>query len=284
MPSTGEIQKGKALGYANKRAKFVWCGCTVCGKERWVMMNKGAPCSATCRDCFMTAETKAKMSQIRTQYHREHPEQALLAYQRMNTPAAILKRRKALLGRVVPYSLRLALSNKMKGNGNHFYGKEHTDETKAKMRLAPRPAHFRETMRRIALARPPKTDETKQRLREALARPEVKEKMRCAAKARSWGKGNSHWLGGISFEPYSSDFNDKLKEQIRGRDKYQCRLCGGSENGHSHHIHHINYDKKNCSSDNLITLCVPCHGRTSYHRNQWQIIFKQILEVSEHEN
>lgn len=35
-------------------------------------------------------------------------------------------------------------------------------------------------------------------------------------------------------------------------------------------IHHIDYNKENCSESNLITLCNQCHARTNYNRDYWQ--------------
>ena len=32
---------------------------------------------------------------------------------------------------------------------------------------------------------------------------------------------------------------------------------------------HIDYDKKNCNSDNLITLCRSCHRKTNFNRENW---------------
>ena len=34
------------------------------------------------------------------------------------------------------------------------------------------------------------------------------------------------WRGGISFEPYGIEFNDKLKKEIKQRDGFKCRECG----------------------------------------------------------
>ena len=83
--------------------------------------------------------------------------------------------------------------------------------------------------------------------------PELKER------TKHIGKNNGRWLGGLSFEPYSTDWTDKLKEFIRKRDNYICQLC----EKHGNSVHHIDYDKKNCSIDNLITLCKKCHGKTN---------------------
>jgi hypothetical protein len=35
------------------------------------------------------------------------------------------------------------------------------------------------------------------------------------------------------------------------------------------HIHHIDYNKKNCNPNNLISLCMQCHRQTSYNRKDW---------------
>jgi hypothetical protein len=70
------------------------------------------------------------------------------------------------------------------------------------------------------------------------------------------------WKGGKSFEPYSIEFNDKFKETIRKRDSYVCQLCGKNQKDLSEalHIHHIDYNKLNCNSNNCISLCNSCHG------------------------
>lgn len=85
------------------------------------------------------------------------------------------------------------------------------------------------------------------------------------------GNKNWNWKGGKSFEEYTINFNKELKELIRQRDNYQCQLCGmlEIENIRKLHIHHINYDKKNCSPSNLISLCTSCHIKTNYNREYW---------------
>lgn len=65
------------------------------------------------------------------------------------------------------------------------------------------------------------------------------------------------WKGGISFEPYSPEFNKSLKIAVRKRDNYTYQECGVTEEtlGHKLDLHHIDYDKKHNVEDNLITLC-----------------------------
>jgi len=89
--------------------------------------------------------------------------------------------------------------------------------------------------------------------------------------------GNPMWKGGISFEPYSSEFNEKLKKSIKERDNYTCQLCDKPENGIPHHVHHINYEKLNSEEYNLITLCESCHGKTNSNRGYWKSFFQQMM-------
>lgn len=91
------------------------------------------------------------------------------------------------------------------------------------------------------------------------------------------GDKNPCWKGGISFEPYSVDWTKTLKQSIRERDKYRCVLCGKPQDDISHCVHHIDYDKKNCNIDNLITLCSVCHGKTNKNRDYWEKLLKEIL-------
>ena len=86
------------------------------------------------------------------------------------------------------------------------------------------------------------------------------------------GEENHKWLGGISFEPYGIEFNKDLKKAIRKRDNQTCQLC--RKTGKS--VHHIDYDKKNNDSLNLITLCRSCHGRTNGYRESWDFYFSTL--------
>ena len=81
---------------------------------------------------------------------------------------------------------------------------------------------------------------------------------------------NHHWWkGGLSFEEYTVDWNETLKRSIRERDKYICQLCSCQQGDNALDVHHIDYNKKNCNPDNLITLCRSCHSKTNVNRNYW---------------
>lgn len=87
------------------------------------------------------------------------------------------------------------------------------------------------------------------------------------------------WNGGSSFEPYSVDFNEKLRERIRARDGYRCQECfrHQSELGRGLDVHHIDFNKKNSSPDNLIALCASCHNQTKYGREAWTKYYQERL-------
>jgi len=97
---------------------------------------------------------------------------------------------------------------------------------------------------------------------------EAKTKMRLHRRSNV-GANNPRWLGGKSFEPYTIEFNYKLKELVRKLDHHQCQLCHTKQNGRKFCVHHIDYDKHNNCIDNLIALCDICHPRTSVNRDYW---------------
>jgi hypothetical protein len=93
------------------------------------------------------------------------------------------------------------------------------------------------------------------------------------------GEKASGWKGGISFEPYCPKFNHQLREKIRERDNRTCQHpdCGIKENGRRHAVHHIHYDKPNCTPD-LITLCGRCNSKVNANRDYWEAYFMELLK------
>lgn len=81
---------------------------------------------------------------------------------------------------------------------------------------------------------------------------------------------NPNWRGGLSSELYTVDWTETLKRSIRERDRYTCQLCGKEP---SIIVHHIDYNKRNCNPNNLITLCRKCHIKTNFKRNYWIDLF-----------
>ena len=91
-------------------------------------------------------------------------------------------------------------------------------------------------------------------------------------KGKYMGKLSSQWRDGISFEPYSVDWTETLKRSIRERDHYICQLCLRYGNN----VHHIDYNKKNCNPDNLITLCISCNSKVNFEREYWSNYFAKL--------
>lgn len=93
------------------------------------------------------------------------------------------------------------------------------------------------------------------------------------------GSKNGMWNNGSSFEPYTLDWTETLRRSIRERDGFRCRICNKTQQQNKRRldIHHIDYNKKNCNPENLITLCRSCHNKTSINRKQWKKYFCKII-------
>lgn len=88
------------------------------------------------------------------------------------------------------------------------------------------------------------------------------------------GEEHYNWKNGKSFEPYPSKFTKSLKRKVKKRDNHTCQICKAKEKSTVFHVHHIDYNKDNCSMDNLITLCNSCHSKTNFNRKYWEKFFK----------
>ena len=109
------------------------------------------------------------------------------------------------------------------------------------------------------------------------------EKMRNSEYHRNHGmEKHPNWQGGKSFEPYTPEFNEKLKKQIRKHYHYRCQQCfrhqdelrNKTNRKYNLQIHHIDYNKKNDDFSNLVPLCMNCHSQTNFKREDWVQYFK----------
>ena len=102
-------------------------------------------------------------------------------------------------------------------------------------------------------------------------------------KGKYCGELSANWHGGISFEPYNPEFNGRTKAIIRERYNYTCQLCGKTEEElksryHKHLcVHHIDYNKKNTSLNNLLCLCHSCNTKVNSNRDYWEYYFKEMM-------
>jgi len=90
------------------------------------------------------------------------------------------------------------------------------------------------------------------------------------------GEKSPVWKDGISFLPYPPEFNNKLRHKIKKRDDFTCQLCGIKQYTYQA-IHHIDYEKDNCSESNLITLCLSCNVKVNQNRDFWKQYFTEII-------
>jgi len=91
------------------------------------------------------------------------------------------------------------------------------------------------------------------------------------------GKGNPRWLGGIACRGYCQTWNDKeFKNYIFDRDEHKCQNpdCWGINDKLCRH--HVDYDKKNCTPDNVILLCNSCNPRANTNR-EWHTAYYQAI-------
>ena len=79
---------------------------------------------------------------------------------------------------------------------------------------------------------------------------------------------NPSYKEGVERNPtsYPDEWREALREIIRKRDNYICRLGGEKQEELSSpfkklDVHHIDGNKKNCNPDNLISLCKKCHQK-----------------------
>lgn len=92
------------------------------------------------------------------------------------------------------------------------------------------------------------------------------------------GENHWNWKGGISCEPYCQDWTKEFKEYIKERDDYKCLnpYCN-SKNSGDLTVHHIDYNKKLCGPENLITICRSCNAKANFYRNWHKAWYKAVL-------
>lgn len=195
--------------------------------------------------------------------------------------------------------MKINLSEMRKGELNPFYGGHHTEEFKRQKSEAYKDRLFsKETRKKISEAKKgeKKSEECKAKLRalyldktyEELHGIEMANQIKAKQSKASEGSSNPmygmrkeqspNWQGGISFEPYTYDFNDRFKEIIRKRDNYCCIICNKLQEDYLLHVHHIDYDKTNSFPQNCVSLCRGCHGRTGINRQHWKGFFQSVLK------
>ena len=94
----------------------------------------------------------------------------------------------------------------------------------------------------------------------------------------------ANYFNGMGYLRYPSIFNDILKNLIRKRDNYKCQKCSIKEKAHIKlykrvlDVHHIDYNKFNCSPKNLISLCQKCNCKVNADKDYWYAYFNYKME------
>lgn len=251
----------------------------------------------------LSPETIEKMIKTRTGSHRSEETKKRMSLAQKGRPKSVEHKAKlsqSLIGRHLPEQHKTNISKALKGK---LLGRVCSAQTKDKMSKAKLGTHHTDEARtKMSKSRKGKkfSDSHKENLSKASNTIENIEKKRAIHKGNKYNLGRhasdetrakmseAHrgekchlWLGGKSFEPYTPDFNNALKEQIRKRDNYTCQICGVHENGVKLGVHHVDYDKTNNQPNNLISLCSgakrthSCHTKTNYNREFWTLYFSQ---------
>ncbi len=259
----GKIQ---SPGWIRKRISKIITGkyvpCDYCKKSTWkvpyqLKIYKNMFCSYKCKSKFIVGKRL-------TMEHR-------------------IKIGKSQRGKVISLKTRKLLSKVLSGSGNGMFGKAHSLKSKAKISLRHKGKrhkcwkNFKGGMVDVVCP-----ECNKIRIYSSGMKLKTNYCIKCYGIKCFSGVNNTFWKGGKSFEPYSAQWTDKLKWKIRERDNYLCQLCKQMTNEEhliiydvSLDVHHKDYDKKNCSENNLISLCRQCHSRTNYNREYWREYFEE---------
>lgn len=198
-----------------------------------------------------TYKITPEMEQLR----REKISKTLKGFKRPPFSAEhIEKMRKNSTGKKMSEKNKLELSERMKGN-KYKVGSIMSEQNKEKAR-----------------ARKPNLGI---KLSEETIKKMVKTK-----KERYIKENHYNWKGGIALNPYPTEFNRALKLKIRTRDNFVCILCKKTEREELEElnrvlcVNHIDFNKNNCSENNLNTLCTRCNIKINRERDYWTNYFQ----------
>jgi hypothetical protein len=220
-----------------------------------------------------TNDSIRKVSDSLKEFHKRNPD---FHRGRKHTEETKLKLSKMRMGKNNPMYGKSAWNRGKKMSPENFQklmeGKrkyKYTDEVRKKMSKGMKKA-IREG-RRVYIV----TQETREKMRKSAKgqhrSPETEFK-----KGKNSLENHTQWKGGISFEPYGVEFNKELKTKIRKKFKFICQIC--NKNGYD--VHHIDYNKRNNSEENLTNICRKCHAKVNFNRDYWINYFLTISSSS----
>jgi len=91
-------------------------------------------------------------------------------------------------------------------------------------------------------------------------------------------RNHPQWRGGISCDPYCDAWADQeYKADLKERDDNMCMNPDCWNTSETLCLHHIDYDKKNCSPSNLITVCTSCNSRANSNRENHTLYYQDLM-------
>lgn len=106
----------------------------------------------------------------------------------------------------------------------------------------------------------------------------TRDKISNSRKGQLCGSDNPNWKGGVSCEPYCFEWSfEEFKDYIKERDGNRCLNPDCWKTSNKLCVHHINYNKKDCEPNNLITLCNSCNSKANKDRGWHKFWYKAII-------
>ena len=250
-----------------------WC----CSKKFNTCLNFRKINSGILKGKIVSEETRKKMSEfqkgkiVSEETRRKMSEWQIGKRHSEETRKKISESNK---GKRYSEETKIKMRESKEGEKNHFYGKSHSIESKNKMSEYHKgripSIETREKMRNAHL-------EEKNYMYGKTHSDNVKQSISKLNKGRLCGNKNPNWKGGIAAEPYCDVWLDnEYKKFIKGRDGNKC-LNPYCCDGKYIHIHHIDYNKKNCGPKNLITLCKSCNAKANFDRDWHKSWYSAII-------
>jgi len=230
--------------------------CKVCGKQFKVKPYKKETalyCSYKCRNLDFKERFKADKNPFYGKTHTEFVKELIANRNKGN---------QYNLGKKLSNEVKRKISETLKKNPTRFWlGKVRSQETKEKISLSKRgkPGVW------LGKNRPPFSEEWIRKMREAVYKRHQEKQF-----GFERGENNFSWAGGVAFKGYGEEWTVRLKRIIKERDGYACQLCKTQD---YLTVHHIDYNKQNCDSNNLITLCRSCNVKVNFKRKYWKNYF-----------
>jgi hypothetical protein len=189
-----------------------------------------------------------------------------------------------------------SLKGKYMGANNANFGKHLTPEHRKRLSDSMKGKTISETTRkRLSIAKTGQTftEESIQRMRDSHAGPLNNNFGKPMTESQKQKIAENHlggfWYGNVRYyngPQYCEKWTEDLRERVRAFFGHTCQFPGCGHVWKSGEtklaVHHVNYHKKACCSEEVIPLFVPvcwgpCHSKTNHHRAHWETIFTELI-------